>query len=306
MKKLSPLLLSAFLLISGCTIDDGSDDVVNEFPPENPTPSAEIPNEAPSLDISDGVASGLIPSTNPQTRLAQVNERKSDPFSLSTPSVVIQYVEPTFANGASADNGVTTNGNFNGEVGTAGNGGNGMTGATGATGAGNGMTGAGNGMTGATGATGAAGNGGRGATGATGATGAKGATGAGNSGNVPAIPNGEVFEPLAPPEPLYARSILISGIIDVGGENVALISTPDNNPVRSIREGDVISNEQGNVLVKRIQLSRPSNQMVTLRNNGGFVERNLGPLQGTVVLEQLGENIIKNIGESERINAPES
>lgn len=47
-----------------------------------------------------------------------------------------------------------------------------------------------------------------------------------------------------------AEQILISGILDLQGENVALVQTPWDGSTRSVRVGDVISDSSGTINVQ--------------------------------------------------------
>lgn len=85
------------------------------------------------------------------------------------------------------------------------------------------------------------------------------------------------------PEPTQARGIEVSGVVEVGGVPKAIVKVP-NEPSRTVREGDRLSN--GQVLVKRIEV-------------------NQGPTP-LVVLEQYGIEVAKRVGEGGTTGQPGS
>lgn len=75
-------------------------------------------------------------------------------------------------------------------------------------------------------------------------------------------------------EPTLAKTIEITGVVEAGGVPSAIVKVP-NEPARSVREGERLSN--GQVLVKRIEV-------------------NSGPTP-TVILEQFGQEVAKQVGD---------
>jgi hypothetical protein len=88
--------------------------------------------------------------------------------------------------------------------------------------------------------------------------------------------------PVAPPQPELAQAITITGIIDLGGAPQIIVKAPEERVSRYVRVGDYLSN--GQVRVKRIE--------------------NVGGSSPVVVLEQLGQEVYKQIGDN--VAAPPS
>lgn len=75
-------------------------------------------------------------------------------------------------------------------------------------------------------------------------------------------------------EPTLAKTIEVTGVVNSGGIASAIVKVP-NEPARSVREGERLSN--GQVLVKRIEV-------------------NSGPTP-TVILEQFGQEVARQVGD---------
>lgn len=75
------------------------------------------------------------------------------------------------------------------------------------------------------------------------------------------------------PEPTLARGIEVTGVVEVGGVPSAIVQVP-NEPSRTVREGDRLSN--GQVLVKRIEMNRGPTPVVVLEEFGQEVARQVG------------------------------
>jgi hypothetical protein len=75
------------------------------------------------------------------------------------------------------------------------------------------------------------------------------------------------------PEPTLARGIEVTGVAEVGGVASAIVKVP-NEPSRTVREGDRLSN--GQVLVKRIEVNRGPSPVVILEQYGQEVARQVG------------------------------
>lgn len=76
-----------------------------------------------------------------------------------------------------------------------------------------------------------------------------------------------VLPPL--PEPEQARAVQVSGIMVVGGVVQAIVKAPNENTVRTVTVGDVLSN--GLVTVRAIEVNRPD-PVVILEQYGRTVE----------------------------------
>lgn len=80
------------------------------------------------------------------------------------------------------------------------------------------------------------------------------------------------------PEPTLAKSIEVTGVVDVGGQPNAIVKVP-NEPSRYVRVGQRLSN--GQVLVKRIEMNQGPNPVVILEQYGVEVARRVGePAEG--------------------------
>lgn len=75
------------------------------------------------------------------------------------------------------------------------------------------------------------------------------------------------------PEPTQAQGIQVTGVVEVGGVQMAIVKVP-NEPDRYVREGQRIAN--GQVLVKRIETNRGPNPVVILEQYGVEVARGVG------------------------------
>jgi hypothetical protein len=75
------------------------------------------------------------------------------------------------------------------------------------------------------------------------------------------------------PEPTLAKSIEVTGVVDVGGQPSAIVRVP-NEPSRYVRVGQRLSN--GQVLVKRIDMNQGPTPVVILEQYGVEVARRVG------------------------------
>lgn len=71
--------------------------------------------------------------------------------------------------------------------------------------------------------------------------------------------------PIAPPVPAI-RAIEVSGVVQVGGQTSIIVQEPNGTSSRSARVGDRLAN--GQVLVKRIDVSSGYDPVVVLEQNG--------------------------------------
>ncbi len=194
----------------------------------------------------------LIQSTDPNERLQQINNSRTDPFAIvPIPPPPPRVIAPPPPVGGAAGGTATAGTTAGGGTGATATGGRAGTGAGGA---------AGSAVARAGGAGGAAGttSGGSGA--------AAGSGGAGRSATPP---------PLAPlpqlPKPALAEAVLVTGVMTIGNENFAVVQTSAGS--QYVRAGQRVSN--GQVLVKRIDM-RGSDPVVVLEENGIEVSRPVG------------------------------
>ncbi len=87
-------------------------------------------------------------------------------------------------------------------------------------------------------------------------------------------PSAPVIPP-PPPSPDEAEAVNVSGVIQLGGTSVAILTAPGEKGVRHVKPGDRIA--EGQVLVKSI---------------------NISARQPFVVLEQYGQEVIKVVGDN--------
>lgn len=80
------------------------------------------------------------------------------------------------------------------------------------------------------------------------------------------------------PEPTQAQGVEVTGVVEVGGVQMAIVKVP-NEPDRYVREGQRIAN--GQVLVKRIETNRGPNPVVILEQYGVEVARGVGETPST-------------------------
>lgn len=100
-------------------------------------------------------------------------------------------------------------------------------------------------------------------------------------GQLAPIPNlvpgaGRAAAPQLPPEPQpsLARAVQVSGVVQIGNVPYAIVTAPNEPTSRYVRVGQMLSN--GEVLVKRIEMSQ------------GY--------EPVVILEQLGVEVVRSVG----------
>ncbi|MEW5856632.1 MAG: hypothetical protein AB1861_04545 [Cyanobacteriota bacterium] len=91
----------------------------------------------------------------------------------------------------------------------------------------------------------------------------------------PRIPAPAPLLPKLPPlpEPNLARNVEVTGVVQVGGETQAIVKVP-NEPSRYVGVGQRLSN--GQVLVKRIEVNNGASPVVILEQYGREVARRVG------------------------------
>ncbi|MBD2107112.1 MULTISPECIES: hypothetical protein [unclassified Nodosilinea] len=223
--------------------------------PEEPVATQEAfaePLVPVAPQLSPIARADLIQSTDPNERLQQINNSRTDPFAIvpipPPPPRVIAPPPPV----GGATRGTAT-------AGATAGGGTGATAAGGRAGTGAGG-GAGSAVARAGGAGGAAGttSGGSGA--------AAGNAGARRSATPAAL------APLPQlPKPALAEAVLVTGVMTIGNENFAVVQTSAGS--QYVKAGQRVSN--GQVLVKRIDM-RGSDPVVVLEENGIEVSRPVG------------------------------
>jgi hypothetical protein len=92
----------------------------------------------------------------------------------------------------------------------------------------------------------------------------------------PAAP-GATPPPLAPlpelPTAPLAQEVMVTGVVNIGGQNFAIVESPDEGTSRYVQAGQRIAN--GQVLVKRIE-TRGADPVVVFEQNGIEVSRAVG------------------------------
>jgi hypothetical protein len=264
MKKIYSLIISSTLLLNGCGVFGGGEDsaTIPEIPTPTPTPTPtpEV-TETPDNGEVIGSTGGLIPATNPQDRLRQIEQGRNNPFnSISPPAVIkIRQDQPLpfaqedraivrtpvpVAVTPSAPTKMTQNNSSratkNGEGNTANR------------------------------------------------------NNPPASGNVVDMAKIQANAPVMPPNPTEASNMRVSGVMNLDGNNIALVQAPWESVPKSVRVGDIISNGNVNIRVREIRFNYPTS--IALLENNQTVYRNIGNDQGFVVFEQYGQRVTKEIG----------
>ncbi|MGC1245391.1 MAG: hypothetical protein WA865_04190 [Spirulinaceae cyanobacterium] len=77
-----------------------------------------------------------------------------------------------------------------------------------------------------------------------------------------------------PPQPTLARAVEITGVVQAGGVPQAIVQEPDSEFQRYVKVGDYLAN--GQVLVKRIEMTSGPQPVVILQQLGVEVSRRVG------------------------------
>ena len=88
----------------------------------------------------------------------------------------------------------------------------------------------------------------------------------------PALPTPPA--PVEPPEPDLAKGVSVLGVIEIANQYQAIVKVPNEATSRYVSEGQRLSD--GEVLVKRIEMSSGSEPIVILEQNGIEVTRAVG------------------------------
>ncbi len=109
--------------------------------------------------------------------------------------------------------------------------------------------------------------------------------------------------PVAPPEPVLAKQVVVTGVLDYNGEKVAFVSIPWDSSVRRLRVGDVLvaPTGDGKVTVKDIRFLEGTK--IALTEEGQTVMRPLNNSGGVVILEEYGQLVERRIGEAQTVDA---
>ncbi len=297
MKNTSILLAVALMLLPACTNNvsesdetsgklgelqnelennDPESDILNNESPTDVVKEGEntknnniakenVEEETPAVTNSNSGISGLIPSTNPKERLGQISKGKSDPFNSITPP---SNLKVTSNNPFSSNRSVNGNSRGNPQIAATNRNLNNPT-----------------------------------------------QTSRNNkeikvlqpfdpnnpnpnTANTPNGINNQSIAKLEPPKPLEAEKVNVSGIVDIQGQNVALVQTPWDGTTRSVRVGDIISNDTGsiNIQVKAISFGFPTNAAFPDVNQVTFSNINDG--EGMVLLEQEGRTFTREVSQT--------
>ena len=277
MKNTSILLALTLTFLSACggseseqqtqTNTQTQKNPVTKTKPEtknNKTPEKPVVTEKKPTTPKNSTVSGLIPSTNPEERLNQISQGKNNPFNSITPPAVVNVTSDNIDDGNdNTDRPISVNnlrGVRNSEIV-------------------------------------------RNPDGSVNRNIARNR----NTGNVDNVENDEnvvenidnnnnetnienVVEP-EPPQPLEAESVSVSGIVDILGQNVALVQTPWDGTTRSVKVGDVISDDTGNINIVVRDISFGFGDNAAFPDVNQVVFRNLNNSEGTVLLEQNGQTV---------------
>lgn len=283
MKKIYSVIISSALLLNGCGFFGGGEDTatIPEIPPQNPTPTPtpEV-TETPDNNQIIGSTGSLILPTNAQDRLRQINQGRNDPFNSINPPAVIRVRQDQPIPFAQADRAIVRT-----PVPIA------------TTPSAPSITSAKEVQTASTQTT---------STQTTSTQTTSNQTG--KSGNIiigdgkNGFPPGVVVDlaklqeqaPVLPPSPTEASNMRVSGVMNLGGNNVALIQPPWTSVTQSVRVGDIISDGNISVRVREIRFNYPTS--IALLEDNQIVYRNIGNDQGFVVFEQYGQRVTKEIG----------
>ncbi|HIK37814.1 MAG TPA: hypothetical protein IGQ44_07475, partial [Geminocystis sp. M7585_C2015_104] len=109
--------------------------------------------------------------------------------------------------------------------------------------------------------------------------------------------------PVVIPEPVLAKQVVVTGVLDYNGEKVAFVNVPWDSSVRRLRVGDVLvaPSGDGRVTVKDIRFLEGTK--IALTEGGQTVVRPLNDAGGVVVLEEYGQLVERRIGEAQTVDA---
>ncbi|MEB3229819.1 MAG: hypothetical protein VKJ64_02330 [Leptolyngbyaceae bacterium] len=94
------------------------------------------------------------------------------------------------------------------------------------------------------------------------------------------LPELAPIAPPPPPEPVTARAVAVTGVVQIGSVPYAIVNAPNEPHSRYVRSGQLLSN--GQVLVKRIELfPGVADPVVILEEFGIEVSREVGDVPAT-------------------------
>lgn len=268
MKKVSLSIISTLILLTGCTGGGEETSTIPPIPPQqNPTPIPETPKNNINNNISS--TSGLIPSTNPTDRLQQINQGRNDPFDTITPPKVIRVktdqilTESVISNKAIIKQPSEIDNQKDSIIAKSDNRNLGNVGKNNIS------------------------------------VGSNRNNSVNNQNNDASITENNLppFQPPMPPSPNDAQNIILSGILDLQGETIALIQTPWDSVTRSVRIGDVITDNKG-IRVKVKDINFGYSTTIALLEDNQTVLRSINNDNGIVVLEQFGQRVTRKMGET--------
>ncbi len=109
--------------------------------------------------------------------------------------------------------------------------------------------------------------------------------GAGGAGSRQAVPKPAPRSPIAipvpRPDPVLAKAVEVTGVVQIGNQAFAIVNAPNEPTSRYVQEGQRLAG--GQVLVRRIDFNRA---------------------EPVVILEQLGVEVVRAVGEGGTIAAP--
>lgn len=265
MKKIPLIIISSLFLLNGCALFGGGEDTATTpppIPPQTPTPTEnpdtqEIPTTTPSN--IQGIGSLILP-TNPEKRLGLVESGRSDPFDSITPPAIVKVKATQIP--SSPQKALLVEKPMNENI-------RALNTPTQNFDRNNGKSPTP-----------------KDSSIAKQPTESKGQT---------VLSMNEITK-VSPPTPDEANAILVSGIVNINGEKVALIQTPDENSFRQVKEGDFLNVAGKSIYVKNVSLF-PKGPQVMMASNSQLKNIALGGVDGYITLEQYGQRVIRRVGQ---------
>ncbi|WP_373478680.1 hypothetical protein [Geminocystis sp.] len=283
MKKLSTLVISSLFLLTSCTTSGGGgeDNTANipPIPPQKPPVNTTETPTTPVVIAETNTTSGLIPSTNPDDRLRKIEQGRNDPFNTITPPAVIKLTsnQPISSSQAQKNAILKPPSVVKEEI-----------------------TKANKGVVNQPLAKNITASNSQNSQNIVNKT----VSQTGKTSNLSPSPNNinnisSIATPPPLPSPNDAQNIIVSGILNLNGENVALIKTPWDNVTRSVRVGELISDNSSGIRVRVKAISFGYPTTIALRENNETVLRSINNDSGVVILEQFTQTVTRKIGEKQ-------